>query len=66
MLNITLVMKEFVGDQVHMVLAVGTPPLQVAMKTVPETTPVIFCYSSNPWGAGAGTPLVAWVSIAPT
>jgi putative ABC transport system substrate-binding protein len=39
-----------------MILAVGTPPLQAAMKVAPETTPVIFCYCSNPWGAGAGTP----------
>jgi len=39
-----------------MVFAIGTPPLQAAMKTVPETTPVIFAYCSNPWGAGAGTP----------
>ena len=26
------------------------------MKVAPATTPVIFCYCSNPWGAGAGTP----------
>jgi putative ABC transport system substrate-binding protein len=37
-------------------LAVGTPPLQAAMKVMPESVPVIFCYCSNPWGAGAGTP----------
>ena len=54
--NTTLVMKKFVSDQVDMVFAIGTPPLQAAMKTVPETTPVIFAYTSNPWGAGAGTP----------
>ena len=54
--NTTLVMKQFVGDKVDMVLAVGTPPLQAAMKVAPATTPVIFCYCSNPWGAGAGTP----------
>ena len=54
--NTTLVMKQFVGDQVDMILAVGTPPLQAAMKVAPATTPVIFCYCSNPWGAGAGTP----------
>lgn len=54
--NTTLVMKQFVGEPVDMVLAVGTPPLQAAMKVAPESTPVIFCYCSNPWGAGAGTP----------
>ena len=54
--NTTLVMKKFVADQVEMVFAIGTPPLQAAMKTVPETTPVVFAYCSNPWGAGAGTP----------
>jgi putative ABC transport system substrate-binding protein len=54
--NTTLVMKKFVSDQVEMVFAIGTPPLQAAMKTVPETTPVVFAYCSNPWGAGAGTP----------
>jgi len=50
------VMKQFVCDQVDMILAVGTPPLQAAMKVAPASTPVIFCYCSNPWGAGAGTP----------
>ena len=54
--NTTLVMKKFVAVQVEMVFAIGTPPLQAAMKTVPETTPVVFAYCSNPWGAGAGTP----------
>jgi putative ABC transport system substrate-binding protein len=54
--NTTLVMKQFVSDQVDMVFAIGTPPLQAAMKTVPETIPVVFAYCSNPWGAGAGTP----------
>ena len=63
--NTTLVMKQFVGDKVDMILAVGTPPLQAAMKVAPETTPVIFCYCSNPWGAGAGTPPVASASTAP-
>lgn len=54
--NTTLVMKQFVSDQVDMVFAIGTPPLQAAMKTIPETTPVVFAYCSNPWGAGAGKP----------
>ena len=54
--NTTLVMKQFLGEKVDMVLAVGTPPLQAAMKVMPESVPVIFCYCSNPWGAGAGKP----------
>ena len=54
--NTTLVMKKFVADQVDMVFAIGTPPLQAAMKAIPETIPVVFAYCSNPWGAGAGTP----------
>ena len=54
--NTTLVMKQFLAEPVDMVLAVGTPPLQAAMKVMPASIPVVFCYCSNPWGAGAGTP----------
>lgn len=54
--NTTLVMKQFLGEPVDMVVAVGTPPLQAAMKVMPASVPVIFTYTSNPWGAGAGTP----------
>ena len=54
--NTVLVMQEFLAERVDMVLAVGTPPLQAAMKVMPRTTPVVFCYCSNPWGVGAGTP----------
>ncbi|MFM7652061.1 MAG: ABC transporter substrate-binding protein [Vulcanococcus sp.] len=54
--NTTLVMQQFLSDRVDMVLAVGTPPLQAAMKVMPESVPVIFCYCANPWGAGAGKP----------
>jgi len=54
--NTTLVMQQFLAEPVDMVLAVGTPPLQAAMKVMPASVPVIFCYCSNPWGAGAGTP----------
>jgi putative ABC transport system substrate-binding protein len=54
--NTTLVMQQFLSEKVDMVLAVGTPPLQAAMKVMPDTVPVVFCYCSNPWGAGAGTP----------
>jgi putative ABC transport system substrate-binding protein len=54
--NSTLIMKQFAGDNADLIFAIGTPPLQAAMKEIPETTPVVFAYSSNPWGAGAGTP----------
>ena len=54
--NSTLIMKQFAGDKADLIFAIGTPPLQGAMKEIPETTPVVFAYSSNPWGAGAGTP----------
>lgn len=54
--NSTLIMKQFAGEKPSMVFAIGTPPLQAAMKEIPGTTPVVFAYSSNPWGAGAGTP----------
>ena len=54
--NTTLVMQQFLSEKVDMVLAVGTPPLQAAMKVMPDSVPVVFCYCSNPWGAGAGKP----------
>ncbi|NBV69219.1 MAG: ABC transporter substrate-binding protein [Synechococcaceae bacterium WB4_2_0805] len=54
--NTTLVAKQFVGAPVDLFLAIGTPPLQAAMQVAPATLPVVFCYCSNPWGAGAGTP----------
>ena len=54
--NTAVVMRQFLRDQVDLVLAVGTPPLQAAMQVMPASTPVVFCYCSNPWGAGAGTP----------
>jgi putative ABC transport system substrate-binding protein len=49
-------MKQFAGEQAALIFAIGTPPLQAAMKEIPTTTPVVFAYTSNPWGAGAGTP----------
>jgi len=54
--NATLVMKQFAGENATLVFAIGTPPLQAAMKEIPAKTPVVFAYTSNPWGAGAGTP----------
>jgi putative tryptophan/tyrosine transport system substrate-binding protein len=54
--NNTLIMKQFVAQKPDLVFAIGTPPLQAAMKEVPASMPVVFAYSSNPWGAGAGKP----------
>lgn len=54
--NTVLVMQQFLEERVDLVLAVGTPPLQAAIQVMPSTTPVVFCYCSNPWGVGAGTP----------
>ena len=54
--NTNLVMKQFVSESPDLIFAIGTPPLQAAMKEVPESIPVVFAYCSNPWGAGAGTP----------
>jgi putative ABC transport system substrate-binding protein len=53
--NTTLVMKQFASEAPTMVFAIGTPPLQAAMKEIPAKIPVVFAYTSNPWGAGAGT-----------
>lgn len=54
--NTVAVMQQFLAETVDMVLAVGTPPLQAAMTVMPEDTPVVFCYCSDPWGVGAGVP----------
>ena len=54
--NNILVAKQFVAQPVDLFLAIGTPPLQAAMQVAPTSLPVVFCYCSNPWGAGAGTP----------
>ena len=54
--NTSLVVKQFLREGVDLILAIGTPPLQAAMKEAPSSLPVVFCYCSNPWGAGAGTP----------
>jgi len=73
--NTTLVMKQFLAENVDMVLAVGTPPLQAAMKVMPESIPVVFCYCSNPWGCrrwhparrrGPASPECRWAPWAPT
>ena len=55
MSNTQLIAKKFVADEVDMIFAIGTPPLQAAVQAAPETMPVVFAYASDPWGAGAGT-----------
>jgi putative tryptophan/tyrosine transport system substrate-binding protein len=52
--NLSLIAKKFVGDRVNMIFAIGTPPLQAAVKVAPPELPVVFAYASDPWGAGAG------------
>lgn len=45
---------ELLDRRVRMLVAVGTPALQACLQLAPSTLPVVFCYTSNPWGAGAG------------
>ncbi len=57
MSNIHLIAQKFVADKVDMILAIGTPLLEAAVREAPETMPVVFTAVSDPWGAGAGTSL---------
>lgn len=45
---------ELLHQRVEMLVAVGTPALQACLQQAPHHLPVVFCYSSNPWGVGAG------------
>jgi putative tryptophan/tyrosine transport system substrate-binding protein len=45
---------ELVAAQPDLLLAIGTPSLLAAMAAAPPQLPIVFCYCSNPWGAGAG------------
>jgi putative ABC transport system substrate-binding protein len=47
--------SELVQAGVDMLVAVGTPPLEAILAMAPARMPVVFCYCSNPWGAGAGS-----------
>ena len=47
--------EELLEDGVDMLVAIGTPPLAAILAIAPARVPVVFCYTSNPWGAGAGT-----------
>lgn len=46
--------EELLREQVRMLVAVGTPALHACLELAPHSLPVVFCYCSNPWGAGAG------------
>lgn len=45
---------ELVGSRLDLRLAIGTPSLLAALAEAPEHLPIVFCFCSNPWGAGAG------------
>jgi putative ABC transport system substrate-binding protein len=45
---------ELVASRLDLLLAIGTPSLLAAMAAAPTHLPIVFCYCSNPWGAGAG------------
>ena len=46
--------EALIAQRVRMLVAVGTPALQACLQRAPHNLPVVFCYCSNPWGAGAG------------
>jgi putative ABC transport system substrate-binding protein len=58
-------MKQFAGDQANMIFAIGTPPLQAALKEIWETMPVVFAHYSNPWGPVLGHRLAVSASTDP-
>jgi len=45
---------ELVASRLDLLLAIGTPSLLAAMAKAPRNLPIVFCFCSNPWGAGAG------------
>jgi putative ABC transport system substrate-binding protein len=45
---------QLVDAGLTLLVAIGTPPLLAAMAEAPPRLPIVFCYCSNPWGAGAG------------
>jgi len=45
---------ELVASRLDLLLAIGTPSLLAAMAEAPGDLPIVFCFCSNPWGAGAG------------
>ena len=45
---------ELVASRLDLLLAIGTPSLLAALAEAPGHLPIVFCFCSNPWGAGAG------------
>jgi putative ABC transport system substrate-binding protein len=45
---------ELAASRLDLLLAIGTPSLLAAMAEAPGDLPIVFCFCSNPWGAGAG------------
>jgi putative ABC transport system substrate-binding protein len=46
--------RELVAAQLDLLVAIGTPALLAAIAAAGNQLPIVFCYCSNPWGAGAG------------
>ena len=44
---------ELVASRLDLLLAIGTPSLLAALAAAPGDLPIVFCFCSNPWGAGA-------------
>src|SRR5262245_56206719 len=52
--TLTSLVDAALGDQSDLILTLSTPTLQAAVQRV-KSTPIVFSFSSNPLGAGAGT-----------
>ena len=52
--TLTSLIDAALGDGSDLILTLSTPTLQAAVQRV-KSTPIVFSFSSNPLGAGAGT-----------
>jgi ABC-type uncharacterized transport system substrate-binding protein len=52
--TLTALVDAALGDGSDLILTLSTPTLQAAVQRV-KSTPIVFSFSSNPLGAGAGT-----------
>src|SRR5215467_6979060 len=52
--TLTSLVDAALGDRSDLILTLSTPTLQAAVQRV-KSTPIVFSFSSNPLGAGAGT-----------
>src|SRR5262245_49110765 len=52
--TLTSLVDAALGDGSDLILTLSTPTLQATVQRV-KTTPIVFSFSSNPLGAGAGT-----------